>query len=195
MDGPMMGMISPVSDLRPTRKYGAAHVHIRAARPEDRTAIIANINAVCAEGIFLQTDHFVETASWRRAFSNNVNSEMSRHLLAVVEAEDHVVGHGRLFPNGYGSKDQHVGNVGLALLPSFRNHGVGARLLSYLVDWATNKQFRKLYVEIIASNVRAVRLFREHGFVQEGTLNRQLLVNETYVDEILMARFLNNNDS
>ena len=58
---------------------------------QDKPKIIENINAVCAEEIYLQTDAFISSLIWEQTLTNGLNKE-NRQLLAVIEVENKMVG-------------------------------------------------------------------------------------------------------
>jgi RimJ/RimL family protein N-acetyltransferase len=111
-------------------------------------------------------------------------------LLAVAEVEGNIIGHGRVFPAGFGHKDRHVAEVGIALLKPYREIRIGTRLLEYMQLWATMAGYEKLAASVFSTNRRALNLFSGSGFVKEGVRARQFKINEQYVDEIFMGRFL-----
>ncbi len=148
---------------------------IRPARPEDRESIIENINQVCAEQIYLESDCFVPTPAWETMLSAPVRQQPPQ-LLAVAEVGGQVVGHIRCSPSGFGHKDRHVADVGIALMEPYREKGIGIGLLEYIIDWANSVGYRKLTASVFATNERGLRLFKHCGFVSEGCRQRQFLI-------------------
>lgn len=163
--------------------------HFRSANPLDRETIIANINAIGAENIYLPSNRYVPTPAWEAVLNGSIIND-TRSLLAVVEMGGFVVGHGRLFPEGFGHKDKHVVDVGMGLLKPYRSLGIGTALLAYLLQWAKQAGYQKMTATMLSSNIRAQRLFARHCFRQEGMRVRQFMVGDEYVDELLVARFL-----
>jgi len=162
---------------------------LRPAYPDDGPKIVDNINAICAEEVYLQTDSFVKSSAWERIIINGVD-EQNRWLLAVIEVDSRVVGHGRLFSGFYGCKDRHVANVGLAIIAPYRGIGLGKAMLRYLIEWAQAMGYEKMVVEVMACNERALHLFESLGFEREGVRRKQLKIQGNYVDEVMMAKWL-----
>jgi RimJ/RimL family protein N-acetyltransferase len=48
---------------------------------------------------------------------------------------------------------------------------------------------RKVTLSVLAPHARAIRCYEQCGFILEGTLRRQHLIDGTYVDELRMAAF------
>jgi RimJ/RimL family protein N-acetyltransferase len=163
---------------------------LRPAQPADTEAIIATIQAVCAEQIYLHTNTFVLTEEWRQVLAQSVDEDNGR-LLIVAQVGDEVVGYMRLFAGWYGPKGRHVGEVGLVLIKPWRERGIGTGLAAYALDWARSARFQKVNASVIATNQRALNLFTKFGFVPEGRRAAQFNIAGQYVDEILMGRFLN----
>lgn len=161
----------------------------RPACPADRETIIANINAIGAENIYLPSNRYVPTPAWETAL-NGAYANGIGQLLVVVEMNGSIIGHGRLFPEGFGHKDGHVIDVGMGLVKSYRGLGIGTELLAYLIHWAEQAGYKKMTATMLSSNVRARRLFARHSFREEGVRIQQFKVGDTYLDELLVARFL-----
>ena len=159
------------------------------AYPKDGQVIVDNIMAICAEEVYLQTDSFVKSSAWERVIINGIDKQ-NRQLLAVIEVDSKVVGHGRLFPGSYGGKDRHVADVGLAIIAPYRGIGLGKAMLRYLIEWAQAMGYEKMAAEVMACNERALHLFESFGFEREGVRHKQLKVQGNYVDEIMMAKWL-----
>jgi RimJ/RimL family protein N-acetyltransferase len=171
------------------RTKDGVRFQLRPATPADSEVIAANIRSVCAEQVYLYTDTFIMTDEWRQALNRPPDEEGGR-LLIVAETNDEVVGHLRLFPEWYGPKGSHVGEVGLSIVHPWRERGIGTAMMVYATDWAKHARFRKLTASVIATNRRALDLFGKFDFSQEGCRVRQFNVLGQYVDETLLARFV-----
>lgn len=111
------------------------------------------------------------------------------HLVAEVDAG--IAGYIRLKPPTHLPENGHVMHVhGLAVHPSARRRGVAAALLDAAADQAGERGARKLTLRVLGSNEPAIRLYEKLGFVREGTLVEEFLIEGCYVDDVLMARYL-----
>jgi RimJ/RimL family protein N-acetyltransferase len=163
-------------------------VQVRRSVPTDAPAIVAAIEAVCAEGMYFQTDTFVPNEHWKAVLDRP--ESVPQHLLAVAELEGEIIGSVRLFAGMCGPKDRHVAELGILVLPPHRGQGVGRRLMTYALDWATDQGLRKITLSVFATNRRAIRICEQFGFAAEGEREMQYRIQGEYVDEILMAKFL-----
>jgi len=86
----------------------------------------------------------------------------------------------------------HEGSLGMGLLPDYRGHGLGERLLRATLDAACRAGFERVSLSVYASNTRAMALYRKVGFVLEGTRVRGRKVDGEYDDIHMMAYFMDN---
>lgn len=161
---------------------------IRRATPADAPSIIAGINAVCAEQWYFYTDAFVITPHWEAVLYHP--EQAPQHLLLAAELDGRFVGAIRLFSGLWGSKDQHVGEIGAFVLEPYRNQGIGTALVQQALAWAAQRKLEKIGLSVFATNRRAIHVFEKCGFAVEGARRRQYKIDGQYVDELFMARFL-----
>lgn len=189
----MLNPTAPVSDFKrlQTRSRLTKDDHvfqIRLSQPKDAPQVIAAINAVCAERIYLPTECYVPTPQWEKVLHTPL--ECPDHLLLVPEMDGQVIGWCRVFPNLFRSKAQHVGEVGIGLLQPFREIGIGTALMKCAIEWSAKQGLEKLTVSTFSTNLRAINLFKKVGFTATGVRHQQYRIDGNYVDEVLMERFL-----
>ena len=96
---------------------------------------------------------------------NSVASELNNPLslwLVAVEGEKVV---------GYVGSQSVMGEsdmMNVAVHPDFRRQGIGERLILELIDQLENRGNHSLTLEVRASNVSAIALYRKLGFEQVG---------------------------
>lgn len=162
---------------------------LRPASSNDANMIQTNIQKVCDEQIYLYTNSFVMTQEWEKVLAKSVDREKGQ-LLVVAEVNKEVIGHLRLFSPWYGQKGRHVGEIGLSITQSWRERGIGTAMLNYALEWAKISNFIKLIASVFSVNLRALNLFLKFDFFEEGRRTRQLIINEEYVDEVLLGKFI-----
>ena len=78
--------------------------------------------------------------------------------------------------------------VGLTLLPEHRGQGLGQDVLRVLLGYAfRSRNLRRVHLQTLASNERALGAYRAVGFVEEGRLREHAWVEGAYDDVVLMA--------
>lgn len=85
---------------------------------------------------------------------------------------------------------RHVGQLGTFVLPGWRRCGAGGRLFQQTYAFARDAGYRKLVIQVRASNVPARRFYARLGFEECGRLTRQVCIDGQDDDEVLMELFL-----
>jgi GNAT superfamily N-acetyltransferase len=80
----------------------------------------------------------------------------------------------------------HVGQVGTFLLPEWRRQGIGRQLWTATQAFAREAGFRKLVIQVRASNSNAQAFYQGLGFSVCGRLTRQVIVDGVEDDELVM---------
>lgn len=57
-----------------------------------------------------------------------------------------------------------------------------------LLDWADSRGIVRIALEVVETNVGAIRLYESLGFEHEGRLRWRTKLGNTYLDNYLMAR-------
>ena len=91
----------------------------------------------------------------------------------------------RLYPYpGY----EHNGRLGMGVLAAWRGQGLGRGLLDQALSAAWGIGFRRVELEVYASNTAALNLYRSRGFVVEGVKRAMRVLDGRVDDVVLMAR-------
>jgi diamine N-acetyltransferase len=105
----------------------------------------------------------------------------------VIEAEDDVVGRCELFQFDAASR---TCRIGLTIDREYWGRGYGKDAASTLVDYAFHHHnMRKVWLDVLADNDRAVALYKSLGFIEEGRLVEQSWSDGAYRDLIYMGLF------
>lgn len=86
-----------------------------------------------------------------------------RHLCMVVEREQEIIGHAVM---SVAVGECHLLN--LCVHPRLHRRGIGRRLLRRVLALARRRQVDTAFLEVRASNHRAISLYRDEGFVEIG---------------------------
>lgn len=109
----------------------------------------------------------------------------------VAEETGAVVGYVRVHQAVPIPSHTHVLEVnGLAVDPARQRTGAGRALVEAVVAEARARGARKLTLRVLAPNTAARRLYASCGFVVEGVLREEFLLDGRFVDDLLMARDL-----
>ena len=81
----------------------------------------------------------------------------------------------------------HRGTIGMGVVPEYRGHGIGARLMDQTLKQAFATGFVRIELSFRADNLRAMRLYEKFGFVREGVLRDAVFVDGEFHDAIAMA--------
>lgn len=65
-----------------------------------------------------------------------------------------------------GVDEVHLLNITVS--PEYQRQGWGRTMLQHLSDWSRERGAHNLWLEVRASNLRAIEVYKAHGFVQDG---------------------------
>ena len=123
-----------------------------------------------------------------------VHNDPGEVLVAEVDGE--VAGYATLHQWSPIPSHAHVLELnGMAVDPGHQGRGVGRALLEACVAGARQRGARKLTLRVLGFNHRARRLYESSGFQVEGLLREEFLLDGRYVDDVLMARKLEDEDA
>ena len=159
----------------------ALNVRIRRGTLEDVKGIWRCIDTAVREGWFT----FVEPPPL-----SAVRSSLSpSSIYFVAERDAQIVGWCDVTPidqEGF----RHAGTLGMALLPAFRDRGLGRQLLQVTVQEAHGAGLSRIELQLLASNNRALALYERSGFVLEGRKHLARVLDEVPEDILCMALLL-----
>jgi ribosomal protein S18 acetylase RimI-like enzyme len=90
-----------------------------------------------------------------------------------------------------GAKRQHLGHLyTVYVTPAARGTGIGLPLIAAALEHARVRGLVQVLLGVATHNEPAIALYRRAGFETYGTEPRSLFVNNRYIDEHLMVRFL-----
>ena len=162
----------------------AATLRIRKASPLDAAGIVAVLEVIASERVHSAIDEawtvaqetrYLESLSLREAF----------HV--AVDEKEGIVGFQSLdlWSTSFPSM-AHVGQIGTFLLPGWRGQRIGHGLWNATLSFAKSVGYRKLCLQVRASNTAAQRFYRSLGFKECGRLTRRVIIDGIEDDEVLM---------
>ncbi len=154
----------------------------------DAAAIAAVVEVIAAERVHSAIDR-AWTIEEEARYLASLSSREALH--AAVDAAQGIVGFQSLDRCSPGLHSMaHVGQVGTFLLPEWRGRGIGRQLWSATASFAREVGYRKLVIQVRASNTAAQAFYRRLGFQECGRLTRQVIIDGVEDDELLMELFL-----
>lgn len=160
-------------------------MNIRPAREDDDAALLE-----------------IDFATWTRAVSpapaptredrtSFFDDRTDRENYLVAEVDGKISGYVLVHQNIPLPSHQHVlGINGLAVAPSAQGSGVGQALVEAAVAEAARRGASKVQLRVLGENPGARRLYERCGFIVEGVLRGEFMLDGTLVDDVLMARYL-----
>lgn len=85
---------------------------------------------------------------------------------------------------------KHTGALGMGILKEYRGKGIGKKLVIESLKQAKANSLEKVVLEVFASNINAVKLYENLGFITEGVKKKEKKFNGEYDDTIVMGLFL-----
>ena len=169
-------------------RQSAPTLEIRPAVPQDAAGIVAVLQVVAAERIHSAIER-AWTVEEERRYVQSLSKREVIHL--AVDDGGRIAGLQTLdLWSPVLTSMAHVGQVGTFLLPEWRAQGVGRRLWNVTLPFARRAGYRKLVIQVRASNTKAQEFYRHLGFADCGRLVRQVIIDGVEDDEVLMELFL-----
>lgn len=168
---------------------------IRPAKQEDAAGLLANFQQMTQETEFLlytvpeaKAIDIRSEQAFIQSFGDN-----SRHLFLVAEVGGRIVGSVSVRQGGF-HKQQHMGEMGIALQRAYWNLGIGRRLMTAMIRWAEmHPVITAIHFNVLASNEKAIQLYRNFDFMECGRLPGGIRQPDgSYVDLIMMYKKVKN---
>jgi len=161
---------------------------IREAAVEDARAILDYV-----EGISGESDHlsfgpgeFELSVPEEEDYLRKCR-ESDNQLYIIGLIEDEVVS-ALSFSAGRRTRVLHSGEFGLSVRKRFWGLGIGSLMLDALIEWAKDTGIiKKINLRVRTDNKRAIVLYEGKGFVREGTIRREMFLEDKYYDHHWMG--------
>ncbi|MDX2041194.1 MAG: GNAT family N-acetyltransferase [Acidobacteriota bacterium] len=165
------------------------NLFVRPAQPEDAAAIVAIFNPIIESGKYTVFDSAF-TVEVEREYIINFPPRGVFHVAVRLE-DQKIVGFQSMEPFAtYTRAFDHVGVIGTYVDLSERLQGIAGQLFAATFEAARQKQYEKLFTFIRADNPAALATYQRQGFAIIGAARRQAKINGSYVDELMVEKFL-----
>lgn len=129
---------------------------------------------------------FIDTAGFKEIIKTD--TESSRNLFLVAVVNDRIVGFSRC-EGVYLKRFSHKVEFGVCVLKDFWGYGIGKNLLKESISWADANGIKKITLNVLETNDKAIKLYERLGFEIEGILkNDKILSDGKYYNTIIMGR-------
>ena len=152
-----------------------ADITIRRGVPADASGIAAVLDVIASERIHSAIDR-AWTVEEERRYLESQSAREGIHV--AVDPEDRIVGLQVLdrWSPVLGSMAR-VGRIGTFILPAWRGRGLGRALWDATLAFAREAGYRKLVIQVRASNSAAQTFYRGLGFQDCGRLSGQVVID------------------
>lgn len=171
--------------MRPASAGRDRPVKIRIAEPRDASAIAeAEWATAATPGMLVGRPGEIPLS----AFGSKIVDLSGMGCYLVAEEDGVVVGHAFLDPMRM-TGNAHVFQLNIVVHPGRIGQGVGRALMSELMAWARGRtDLEKIELLVREVNTRAIALYRDLGFVEEGRLRRRVRTADgEFLDDVAMA--------
>ena len=161
-------------------------VIIRPAVIEDAHAIAeAERDIAQTPGLFCSTPTELTDENVVNTITDFLNNQTGAYFVAECEAG--IVGHAFLETKNIQSL-AHIAELNIAVHLGWQQKGIGRQLLIHLIEWAKNSgRIEKIELNVRASNIAAISLYKQVGFQEEGRLKNRVKIKDYYIDDIVMG--------
>jgi ribosomal protein S18 acetylase RimI-like enzyme len=132
-------------------------------------------------------EEYIDESGFKQIIKND--KESISNLFLVAEVNEKIVGFSRCEGNKL-KRTAHKVEFGVCVLKEYWGYGIGKNLLNESVLWADSNGIKKITLNVLETNDKAIKLYKKYGFEVEGTLkNDKILSDGKYYNTILMGRF------
>ncbi len=163
---------------------------LRSPREEDAEILLAGLKQVCGETHFLtmEADEIEineEKIEQEKRWINSLNE--GEHDLCICAFLDGTYIGNAAFNGDPKKKLRHHVVIGIAIFEEYTGLGIGTILLRTLIEEARKRGYEMLELRAVATNERAIHVYKKLGFVEFGRAPRYTkLPDGTYADDIWM---------
>ena len=134
---------------------------------------------------FTSQDYKVNDES-QRLFIKKLNNEKNSYIKGAY-CKGEIIGVVYLY-GGNRIRNYHSTTLGIGVLKSYDNNGIGKKLMKYAIDYAYESDvIGKINVQVIKENTKAVSFYKKVGFEVEGVEKRSLFIDGMFYDAINMG--------
>ncbi|PEC22107.1 GNAT family N-acetyltransferase [Bacillus cereus] len=132
---------------------------------------------------------FIDTKGFKEIIKTD--NEKMKNLFLIAEAHNRIVGFSRCEGSDL-KRLSHKVEFGVCILKEFWGYEIGKNLLQQSINWADENEVKKISLQVLETNEKAINLYKKLGFEVEGVLkNDKRLSDGKYYNTVVMGRFTN----
>lgn len=161
---------------------------IREVAVEDTRAVLDYVERISGESDFLSfgPGEFELTEPEEEDFIRKCRA--SDNQLYILGSIDNTIVSTLVFSAGRRPRVRHSGEFSMSARRQYWGLGIGSLMLDTLIAWARDTQIvKKISLRVRTDNQRAIRLYERKGFVNEGTIRKEILLDGSYFDHHCMG--------
>jgi len=134
-----------------------------------------------------QGEAYIDEVGFKQLIKEDTAS--SFNLFLVCEANGRIVGFSRCQGSQL-KRLSHKVEFGVCVLKRFWGYGIGTNLLKESINWADANNMKKITLNVLETNEKAIMLYKKYGFEIEGVVKKDKLLSDgNYYNTVLMGRF------
>jgi RimJ/RimL family protein N-acetyltransferase len=168
-------------------------VTLREATPDDALPYLHHMRRIVSETPFMlqcPADSLPSLGEQGHLFEQLARLDNSVSILAIRPARDVTrrVAGSLTCLGGRTRRTSHACSLGMGVDRSDWGLGIGGSLLDAALTWAARgRMLQRMSLQVFTANTKAHGLYLSRGFVEEGTLNGEVLVDGRFESLIGMA--------
>lgn len=164
----------------------AEDILIRPIAEADAEGFRQAVGMVGHERIYIRLTDAPESEGALAFVRSNIDSGNPQF---VAEHNGQIIGWCDIVREDY-EAEKHSGSLGMGIIPGWRERGIGRRLIEAALEAADAAEISRVELTVNADNERAIRLYENVGFVEEGRKRSARLLEGQFRDVLVMARLL-----
>ncbi|CAN7288263.1 N-acetyltransferase family protein [Rossellomorea sp. LjRoot5] len=130
---------------------------------------------------------YIDEAGFKQIIREDTESPLN--LFLVCEVGDRIAGFSRCEGKSL-KRIAHKVEFGVGVLQEFWGYGIGKNLLKESIRWADENDIKKITLNVLETNEKAIMLYKNKSFEVEGVLKRDKLLSDgRYYNTVVMGRF------
>ena len=161
---------------------------IREARPQDAADLISYVNKTGSDSNFLSYgpgEFEITEEEEKKILQRFFDTENHLYIIGLIDGK---IVASLSFSARRRPRIRHKGEFGMAVDKEYWGLGIGSLVIDELIHWAKETGIiTKINLRVRPDNKRAVQLYERKGFVHEGRISRDMVIDGVYYDSCCMG--------